>query len=105
MKMKRYRLNPFRFAFIGALAIPVFPCAFAAEKIELPPANVFDMEEIRNPDTLDLKIISDEIVPVSESGSKRVRRIELEFFSQNWGEEAIRHLASVYLPVGGIDPH
>jgi hypothetical protein len=103
MKMNRYRLNPFRCALIGALAIAVLPCSVAVEQSDLPPANVFDMEEIRNPDTLNLKILSDEIAPVSENESETVRRIELEFTSQVWGGEVIRHLASVYLPVGGID--
>lgn len=100
MKMNRYRLIFWCSALIGVIALPSIT---AAEKPELPPANVFDMDEIRNPDTLDLRILSDETVPVSENSSENVRSIELEFFSQNWGGEAIRHLAHVYLPVGGIE--
>ncbi len=103
MKMNHYRLNPFCWALVGVLAIAALPSVIGAEKSELPPANVFDMAEIKNPDTLDLEILSDEIGPVSEDNAKTVRRIELEFFSQTWGGEIVRHLASVYLPVGGID--
>ena len=74
----------------------------AADQSKLPPANVFDMAEMRNPDTLDLKILSDKIAPVSENSAEKIRCIELEFFSQNWGGEDVRHLAKVYLPVGAI---
>ena len=100
MKTKRY---PIRLIWIATFLFVTVSTAFAVGKIELPPAGVFDMAEMTNPDTLELKILSDEMIPVSENSSENVRRIELEFFSQNWGGEAIRHLASVYLPAGGID--
>ncbi|MBT5812810.1 MAG: hypothetical protein HOI15_00425 [Opitutales bacterium] len=94
---------PIRFAMIGTFMIAALFDSLAAEKPEHPPANVFDMTEIKNPDTLDLGVLSDEVVPVAENYAKTVRRIELEFTSQTWGGELVRHLAYVYLPVGGID--
>ena len=59
----------------------------------LPPANVFDMAEMRDPDTLDIKILTDEIAPVSKNNPEKVRCIHLEFWSHNWGGEDLRHLA------------
>jgi hypothetical protein len=67
-----------------------------------PPANVFDMDAMRDASTLDLKILSDEVQAVEGETSGKVRCIELEFLSQNWGGEDVRHLAKVYLPAAGI---
>lgn len=91
-----------RFSLIGAVFAIALSDVRGADQSRLPPANVFDMAEMRNPDTLDLKILSDEIAPVSEDSAEKIRCIHLEFFSQNWGGEDVRHLAKVYLPVGGI---
>ena len=69
MSRKRYFTI---FVEIGAILFLTLSSVKAAEKPMLPPANVFDTVEIKNPDTLDLKILSNEIVPVLESYSKRV---------------------------------
>jgi hypothetical protein len=97
-----HRLNLFRKMLCGSLLLASFGGAMGANKSTLPPANAFNMVEMRNPDTLDLKILADELVPSSLGNMETVRRIHLEFFSQNWGGEDVRHLAKVYLPAGGI---
>jgi hypothetical protein len=103
MKVNRYRPNPFQWALISALTLVVISDVNSAEKPELPPASIFDMVEIKNRDTLELEVLADEIFAVVESDAKAVRRIELEFVSQFWGGEVVRHLAHVYLPVGGVE--
>jgi hypothetical protein len=96
------KMTYLRLVLTGAVFAIALSGVRAADQSKLPPANVFDMAEMRNPDTLDLKVLSDEISPVSENSAEKIRCIELEFFSQNWGGEDVRHLAKVYLPVGGI---
>ena len=87
---------------IGVVLITVLARLSGAAGLEQPPANAFDMTEIKDPSTLDLKILKNELVPVDLEGRQKVRCIQLEFLSQNWGGEDIRHLAKVYLPANGI---
>ena len=94
------KMTYLRLVLTGAVFAIALSGVRAADQSKLPPANVFDMAEMRNPDTLDLKILSDEIALVSENSAEKIRCIKLEFFSQNWGGEDVRHLAKVYLPVG-----
>ena len=80
---------------------PVIACGQGINA-SLPPANVFDMAVMRDASTLGLKIVSDEIQTVKGASAYKVRYIELEFLSQNWGGEDVRHIAKVYLPASGI---
>jgi hypothetical protein len=90
-----------RFLLIGAVFSIALSDVRGADQSRLPPASVFDMAEMQNPETLDLKILRDEVVPVSGSTAK-IRQITLEFHSHDWGGVNLRHLAKVYLPVEGI---
>ena len=90
------------FALIGAFFVFTHSAIWGDDESPLPPANVFDVAEMRDTNTLDLKILADEVLPVSKESGERIRCIHLEFFSQNWGGEDMRHLAKVYLPARGI---
>ncbi|HIL70414.1 MAG TPA: hypothetical protein EYG38_11270, partial [Verrucomicrobia bacterium] len=96
------RAGSARFVLMGAIFVFTHSCVQGADESNHPPANVFDMAEMQDADTLDLKILADEILSASKDSVDPIRRIQLEFFSQNWGGEDVRHLAKVYLPVGGI---
>jgi hypothetical protein len=77
-------------------------CDVGAAPEKLPPASAFDMAEMRDPGTLDLKILSDQIIPAGGKTVEKIRRIHLEYFSQTWGGENVRHLAKVFLPANGV---
>jgi PhoPQ-activated pathogenicity-related protein len=65
------------------------------------PASLFDMEEILDETTLDIQVISDEIVNSIARPGKAVRIIELNFTSQeNWHGFKWEHYAKVYIPSG-----
>ncbi len=87
---------------VGTLLIVILSTSSLTAKGQLPPASAFDMAEMKDPSTLDLKILKDDLVTVAKEGNEKVRCIQLEFFSQNWGGEDVRHLAKVYLPTDGI---
>jgi PhoPQ-activated pathogenicity-related protein len=91
-----------RIPLVGTLIVVVFSSSLLTAKDQLPPASAFDMTEMKNSSTLDLKILKNELVPVATESGEKVRCSHLEFFSQNWGGEDIRHLAKVYLPTNGI---
>ena len=88
------------------IRIAIISVSFAghlqAENKNLPPASAFNMTEMKDPSTLDLKILKDDLVSVAKEGDLKVRCIHLEFLSQSWGGENIRHLAKVFLPENGI---
>lgn len=99
---KNNRMKRVRIILLGSLLLASFSGTMGANPSKLPPASAFNMREMKDPSTLDLKILADEIVPASKGNTETIRRIHLEFFSQNWGGEEVRHLAKVYLPAGGI---
>jgi hypothetical protein len=70
----------------------------------LPPASAFDMSEMLDPETLEIEILSDAVVPAEGSSGKRVRKVAFRFLSQVWGGEEIRNDAVVYVPAEGVDP-
>ena len=76
----------------------------AASETRLPPASIFDMAEMLDVSTLDLKVISDKVVVVEDRLGKKVREVAFEFFSHTWQGESSRHRATVYVPVEGIAP-
>ncbi|MDA1069461.1 MAG: PhoPQ-activated protein PqaA family protein [Verrucomicrobia bacterium] len=92
----------FRIFLLGTLLTTSSSGQLHADTSELPPTNAFNLMEMKDPSTLDLKILADELVPASKMNAGKVRLIQLEFFSQNWGGEEVRHLAKVYLPANGI---
>ena len=102
MKLIYLKFCSIPFVLLGAILTFNHSCVNGAEESPLPPANVFNMAEMRAPNTLDLKILADENLPASRDSTEMIRCIHLEFFSQNWGGEDLRHLAKVYLPVGGV---
>jgi hypothetical protein len=75
-----------------------------ADGVRLPPASIFDMAEMLDVSTLDLKVISDEIAVVEGRSDKKVREVAFEFFSNAWQGESLRHKATVYVPADGIAP-
>jgi len=87
---------------LGTLISVAFAGHLQAENKKVPPASAFNLTEMKDPSTLDIKILKDDWVTVAKEAGEKVRCIHLEFFSQNWGGEDIRHLAKVYLPANGI---
>jgi len=63
------------------------------------PASYFDLDEIKDPSTLDIKIEQNEIVDSQSRPGEKVRVIKLSFTSQNWHESTWRHPATIYVPV------
>ncbi|WP_216641505.1 PhoPQ-activated protein PqaA family protein [Serratia sp. FDAARGOS_506] len=59
----------------------------------------FDLQEIRDENTLGTKIISDTVINSKSRPGKTVRKIELSFTAQNWHGLILRHPARVYVPV------
>ncbi len=76
----------------------------AASETQLPPASIFDMAEMLDVSTLDLKVISDKVIVIEGRLGKIVREVTFEFFSHTWQGEALRHKATVYVPAEGIVP-
>ncbi|MBN2193173.1 MAG: hypothetical protein JW751_10190 [Polyangiaceae bacterium] len=62
------------------------------------PASYFDLDEIRDPSTLDLSIQRDVLMDSQARPGLKVRKIELVFTSQNWHGSVWRHPARIYLP-------
>ncbi len=62
------------------------------------PAVMFDMQEILDSETLDTQLIRDDIIESQARPDKEVRRIELEFTSQNWHGFVWKHYAQVFVP-------
>ena len=72
----------------------------AASETQLPPASIFDMAEMLDVSTLDLKVISDKVIVIEGRLGKIVREVTFEFFSHTWQGEALRHKATVLCPSG-----
>ena len=62
------------------------------------PSDLFDMQAIRNPSTLNLKILVDETYTNQELG-KQVRHMKMTFFSNTWFSVDIYGSADLYIPV------
>jgi PhoPQ-activated pathogenicity-related protein len=62
------------------------------------PASYFDLDEIKDPSTLDIKIAQNEIVDSQSRPGEKVRVIKLSFTSQNWHGSTWRHPATIYVP-------
>jgi len=73
MKLIYLKFCSMRFALMGAILTFTYSCVKGAEKSQLPPANVFNMAEMRAPSTLDLKILSDENLPASRDSTESIR--------------------------------
>ena len=67
-------------------------------EFELGPAGLYDMDEVLDPETLGIKISSDEEIDSQARPGQRVRRIALEFTSQDWHGFAWNHIARIYIP-------
>jgi len=62
------------------------------------PARFFDMDEIKDESTLKTKIIRNEVIDSTARKGKKIRVIELTFFSQNWHDSLWEHRARIYVP-------
>ena len=69
-------------------------------EFELGPAGLFNMDEILDPETLGIEISSDGEIDSQARPGHRVRRIELEFTSQDWHGFPWNHVTRIYLPEG-----
>jgi PhoPQ-activated pathogenicity-related protein len=62
------------------------------------PAVMFDMNKILDSETLDIKLIRDEIIESQARTGMSVRFIELEFKSQNWHGFVWKHFTKIFIP-------
>jgi|GEM_PF-1134136 len=62
------------------------------------PASYFDLDEIKDPSTLDIKIDQDEVVDSQSRPGEKIRVIKLSFTSQSWHGSSWRHPATIYVP-------
>ena len=70
-----------------------------AAETQSPSASIFDMSEMLDASTVNLSVMSDEMVAVE------VREVAFEFFSHDWQSEALRHKAMVYMPAQCLSTH
>jgi len=66
--------------------------------LPLGPAELYDMKEILDENTLETNIIKDEIIESTARPGKKVRLIHLTFTSQNWHGFVWNHTAHIYVP-------
>jgi PhoPQ-activated pathogenicity-related protein len=62
------------------------------------PAPLFDLEAIRDENTLETRITRDEVVESTARAGKKVRIIHLEFTSSVWHDFVWTHRAHIYVP-------
>jgi len=94
-----------RRAFLLALLLPAVFTMSACDYVKarvmrqfIGPARYFDMSEIKDPSTLDVMILKDQILDSIVREGKKVRVIELTFVSQRWHESVWSHPARIYIP-------
>jgi PhoPQ-activated pathogenicity-related protein len=79
---------------LAGLALCVLVAQLHAEDI----LDLFPVQEIRDPSSLELKIHKRQQIPSQQQPSRILTRIEVEFTSFVWEGEVWRHRAYVYLP-------
>ena len=62
-----------RIPLVGTLIVVVLSSSLLTAKDQLPPASAFDMTEMKDSSTLDLKILKNELVPVATESGEKVR--------------------------------
>lgn len=62
------------------------------------PARFFNMDKIQDESTLKTKVIRNEVIDSTARKGKKIRVIELTFFSQNWHDSIWEHRARIYVP-------
>ena len=98
------RISPVIIGLLFGAMVNLVPGSAIGSDPELPPANIFDMSAMLDVSTLDLKILSDEILSIGSRSGNEVREVKFEFFSHSWQGEPLRHKATVYVPADGISP-
>lgn len=62
------------------------------------PGRLFNMDEICDPQTLELQIVSDDMIACEARPGKNLRKVVIDFKSQNWHGFEWRHRARIFIP-------